>query len=809
MEERRILESWKEIATHLNRSVMTCHRWEEEFGLPIHRLDGTPKARVYAYTDELDVWLADKLHHAEIALKEVEATRRHEKAKKWWLLSTGGIAALAAAAFLIQPNIFSGMPPVPENIPTVIFFPFENPSGDEALEAWRTALPDLLLTDLRQSRYVNVMPIQGFRSTLDALKMGQAKSFSDDEMAKVADRAGADFTATGSLNRTGEDIAVNITLRNVKTKADVGSLRVSAQNEQALFDKADGLTREIKQTLSLTSRQMAHDIDEPIHRVATDSAEAFKLYSRANRPAVSNPFPEMVPALEKALALDPKFGLAYALLYSAYGNTHLEDMLAAYRKALDPSSRLSAREKLNLQVNFHHFYRIQGGYKKLAEITLPASALDGLAPKSAGEFLDVLERLASLYPDFYGDNTGFMDLVTFYLDTEEWDKAIAVIERGMITPPRKRALAQRLVNCYRGKGLWDMAEKTLEEYARQYPSDNFDFIRRDLAMDRGRYAEALDLIKKIVQLRTKGALPYSYYSQVGYILWLKDDLDGAEKAHRMVVDAANPYDERQRLVDLAAVALSRGRIEQALDFINKGFELAQGVKQPAEQERGRYFHWQLACLQRLSGKPEEALNEAEEACRDYDNPGVAGGGAVRFLHLRALLSLELGRLDAFEKQLGEIKAFVERERYPKLMRAYYHLLGLKELRQKRAQVAIQNFHKALDLFSPGRRDPLRVMCLDSLAEAYELDGSSTFAGPCYDEIAKPGAKESWTGDFYARSFYKKGKLFEERWKQFSTDSLKAQAIACYGKFLDLWGAADPVFPEVGDARARLARLEAK
>jgi len=65
MDERELLDSWKEIAAFLNRSVMTCHRWEEELGLPIHRLDGTPKARVFAYTDELDCWKAEKMHEHE------------------------------------------------------------------------------------------------------------------------------------------------------------------------------------------------------------------------------------------------------------------------------------------------------------------------------------------------------------------------------------------------------------------------------------------------------------------------------------------------------------------------------------------------------------------------------------------------------------------------------------------------------------------------------------------------------------------------------------------------------------------------
>jgi len=65
VDQRKILESWKEIAAYLNRNVRTCQMWERDLGLPVHRLDGSPKARVFAYPDELDRWLDKKLHERD------------------------------------------------------------------------------------------------------------------------------------------------------------------------------------------------------------------------------------------------------------------------------------------------------------------------------------------------------------------------------------------------------------------------------------------------------------------------------------------------------------------------------------------------------------------------------------------------------------------------------------------------------------------------------------------------------------------------------------------------------------------------
>ena len=61
MEKGDFLESWKEIAAYLGHSIRCCQLWEKKKKLPVHRLDGTPKAHVFAYKSQIDHWLEASL----------------------------------------------------------------------------------------------------------------------------------------------------------------------------------------------------------------------------------------------------------------------------------------------------------------------------------------------------------------------------------------------------------------------------------------------------------------------------------------------------------------------------------------------------------------------------------------------------------------------------------------------------------------------------------------------------------------------------------------------------------------------------
>ena len=50
------LDSWKEIASYLNRNVRTVQRWEAVESMPVHRHFHAKAGSVHAFRAELDAW---------------------------------------------------------------------------------------------------------------------------------------------------------------------------------------------------------------------------------------------------------------------------------------------------------------------------------------------------------------------------------------------------------------------------------------------------------------------------------------------------------------------------------------------------------------------------------------------------------------------------------------------------------------------------------------------------------------------------------------------------------------------------------
>ena len=122
------LESWKQVAAYFGRADRTVKRWEAERGLPIHRLPGSPKSRIYAEIAELEAWrrsapaaLGDDEPEAPVAESAVappvfesspNSVRSSRRLSRGASMGLAGLVAAAVIALIVNAPAVKGAGPV-------------------------------------------------------------------------------------------------------------------------------------------------------------------------------------------------------------------------------------------------------------------------------------------------------------------------------------------------------------------------------------------------------------------------------------------------------------------------------------------------------------------------------------------------------------------------------------------------------------------------------------------------------------------------------------------------------------------------
>lgn len=90
-----VLNSWKEIARYLGRGVRTVQRWEQNYGLPVHRPKGRERGATLALTAELDQWLH------QTSVRSAGNSNGHDRASGAQISSGGRFIVPAAGPALV------------------------------------------------------------------------------------------------------------------------------------------------------------------------------------------------------------------------------------------------------------------------------------------------------------------------------------------------------------------------------------------------------------------------------------------------------------------------------------------------------------------------------------------------------------------------------------------------------------------------------------------------------------------------------------------------------------------------------------
>jgi tetratricopeptide (TPR) repeat protein len=773
MEEKNILQSWKEISSYLGRAERTCRRWEKEYGLPVYRMDGSPRASVFAYKEELDRWLDELLHEKEISYKKSFALSK----KKFLIilsLSIIVISILAVAVWkILSPK--TGVSSVPAK-PSLAVLYFRNKTGDDSLDYLTKGLCDLLITDLSQSKYLNVLSEDMLFLNLRSLKLLDTEYYETKDLARFAEYAQVDNIVFGNIIKSGNKLRVNPILRKTSSGENIAIESVDCESEKAIFSLVDEISKRIKAQLVVPPDIFVYaDNDKEMESVTTGSIEAYRYYIEGRQLFYKLQGVKSASSFEKAIDIDPEFAMAYHMLARCYdalpGNN--ERAKECMKKAFELSHHLPERERLQIQA---FYYRDQD--------------------TTWDEAIKTFQELLRIYPDDY---YSLVYLNALYRSIEDWDKIIELLQKKTI-PYHWGAPFALLRRALCARGDYEGALKVVKDL----PVDLLPFqYSYQVALDlfyHGKLDLALYETEKMLEQSENW---YPMLRLKGDIYLIKDDWVRAEECYKNCLDPRgyDVYSLRYRniaLIRLAGLNLLAGKFDKAISYIKQGIKEASDL---GEQGWLDHFHLALSNLYLEKGNIKGAAEECQKVLDNLlENPSVAR--KMRILFLKGHIALKMNNRKESRIIADELKKAIDSWLNPKLMRYYYYLMGHICLEENSIDDAIAYFEKAISLL-PYQSNPEgdeHAPFYDSLALAFFRAKDYENARKWYEKILGLTSGRIDYGDNYAKSFFMLGRIYEQK-------GWKGKAIESYQKFLDLWKDADPAIPEIEDARLRLIALE--
>lgn len=706
------------------------------------------KQEAYLLKNDPDVQESVKqfLEKNDTEVKKSSARITHVGPKNLWRTLIPIAAAAAVFLILILKDWQIEIGPSKEAIAAenrIAIMYFENLSDPTDSLRMGEIAANLLMTDLAESEYLNIVSSQRLYDLLKLIDQEGIKSISKETASQIAVEAKADWILMGNILQTQPNIIITTQLIDVATGDIFASQQITGNPDEEIFSVIDRLTIKTKENLSLPSDAL-FEPDPHVADYTTSSPIAYRHYLKGIENVNKIYISEAIINFEAAIKHDSKFAMAY--YYLAKLKDH--ELLC---KALDYSDRAGTIDRLYIKI------------------------LEASYGKNIRKQRELLNELISQYPE---EKEGYFQLAVLEYGQGNYEVSILLLNDAIKIDPKMKMAYNQLAYTYNQVGDFEKALLAIDNYIELAPDEaNPLDTKAEIYALNGMLDYAVESYRKALTIKPDF---YASLKSLSLMYMFKGQYYQADSCLDILVEVEQMRFEALRL--RAQIPLFQGKFSEALKILDDAIS-------SSEKEYAGY-HFQKSRIYLELKNWTRALDEIEEAIEIYEDIKPADKATYRYFRIQILA--QIGDLIEAKEKAEELKTYVEETDNSHY--ACWYAVGTIDM-------AEGNFDKACISFERSRDYNNEFFVGYMLARAYYLDERYNEAIAEFKKVQeKYNAQRSYFSVFSVKFHYYLGLAYEKN-GQYDL------AIKQYETFLNIWKNADEGLESVKEAKERLAELK--
>jgi tetratricopeptide (TPR) repeat protein len=612
---------------------------------------------------------------------------------RWrWLLASVAALLLAGGIYFFW-NQLNRL--YAANTSTLVLADFTNTTGEVIFD---NALRQGLAAQLEQSPYLSLLSDAQVAQTLALMGKEKDTRLTLDLAREVCERTGKAVVIDGSIAALGSQYVVGLRAINCHTGEILDTEQTQANGKEHVLDamakSAAKLRRKLGESLASVQKY-----DAPPENVTTPSLEALQAYSLGFEVHVVKLDEAAAAGLfQRAIALDPKFAMAYARL--AVCDINLGELGQAaenLRKAYGLRDHVSEHEELFILSLYHEFV---------------TGDLD-----AARKTYELRSRIYA-HDDIPVGNSG-----NVYFLLGQYDKALEATQEALRRNPGSRIWNGNLVSSYLALGRFPEAKAAAESArARQLDSPWLHICLYLIAYEQ---TDSQGMVQEAAQLKTasefEDIMLYYQAQAAAREGRLNESRSLSDRAVQMTLLAKQPDSASLYMAQAAMNDAWAGNRNEARLEAQKALQLSSGREGEAV----------AAVALAVAGDSAEALRLANDLANRFPDNTMMRDQYLPTI--RAAAALHSGApVNNPEAILNELASAAPTEfgshamdRVAFLTCYSIYFRGEAYLANHQGAQAAAEFQKILDHPQLTLADPVSAMAMLGLARASELSGDRT------------------------------------------------------------------------------------